>query len=101
MERDRPYLNENLNLADLATRLKVSRAHLSQVVNAGLGSNFSDFLSRYRVEEAERLFADPDLQHLTIEAIGYEVGFRSRSAFHSAFKRARGETPARARQRLS
>jgi len=101
MESDKPYLNESLNLADLAARLRVPRAHLSQVVNTHFGSNFADFLSRYRIDEAERLLADPAWSHLTIEAIGYEVGFRSRSAFHSAFKRRRDETPASARKRLS
>lgn len=101
MENEKPYLNESLNLADLAARLRVPRAHLSQVVNTHVASNFADFLSRYRVDEAERLLADPAWSHLTVEAIGYEVGFRSRSAFHSAYKRLRGETPASARKNLS
>lgn len=101
MERDRPFLNENLNLADMAARLKVSRSQLSQVVNAELGCSFSELLRQYRVREAQRLLEDPDLLHLTVEAIGYEAGFRSRSAFHSAFKKAKGMTPAQARKNLS
>jgi AraC-like DNA-binding protein len=100
MERDKPFLNENLNLADMAARLKVSRSELSQVVNGSVGCSFSELLSRYRVREAERVLGDPRLRHLTIEAIGYEAGFRSRSAFHSAFKREKGETPAQFRSRL-
>ncbi|MEM7052180.1 MAG: AraC family transcriptional regulator [Acidobacteriota bacterium] len=101
LERDRPFLNENLNLADMAARLKVSRSHLSQVVNEGLGCTFSELLSRYRVRAAEKLLGDPGYGHLTIEAIGYEVGFKSRSAFHGAFKRERDQTPAQARKRMS
>ncbi|MEM7482342.1 MAG: AraC family transcriptional regulator [Acidobacteriota bacterium] len=101
MERDRPYLNENLTLADLAARLKVPRAHLSQVVNDKLGSNFPELLTQYRLVEAERLFTDPGKRHLTLEDIAYEVGFRSRSAFHSAFKGQRGITPGQARREMS
>lgn len=101
MEGDRPFLNENLNLADMAARLKVSRSHLSQVVNDEMGCNFSDLLAQYRVQEADRLLADLGSRHLTVEDVAYAVGFRSRSAFHSAFKRIRDETPGQARRRLS
>ncbi len=101
MTQEKPFMNENLNLADLAARLAVPRAHLSQVINANLESSFPQLLNEYRVNEALQLLADADLAHLTIEAIGYEVGFRSRSAFHSAFKRITGETPSQARLRLS
>ncbi|NND71220.1 MAG: AraC family transcriptional regulator [Rhodothermales bacterium] len=101
MESEKPFLNENLNLAETATRLSVSRAFLSQAVNSQLEISFSEMLNQYRVEEALRLFGLQEYKHLTIEAIGYEVGFRSRSAFHQAFKRIAGETPAQARKRLS
>ena len=101
MDRDKPFMNENLNLAELASRLAVPRAHLSQVINTNLGKSFPQLLNEYRVREAARLLGDGDVAHLTLEAIGYEVGFRSRSGFYSAFKRITGETPAQVRARLS
>lgn len=101
MERDKPFTDEQFNLADLAARLGVPRAHLSQVINAEIGSSFPQWLNAYRVREAARLLTDPALAHLTIEAIGYEVGFRSRSGFHSAFRRITGQTPAGVRAQLS
>jgi AraC-like DNA-binding protein len=101
MERERPYRNENLNLAELAARIKLPRTHLSQVINQHLGTNFPEFLNGYRVKEAARLLGDPEWARLTVEAIGYEVGFRSRSGFHGTFKRLTGETPAQARARMS
>lgn len=101
LEVDKPFLNENLTVADLAHRLKVPRAHLSQVINSSLRTNFSELVRRYRVAEAERMLADSSLEHLTVEAIGYEVGFRSRSAFHVAYKDLKGDTPAQARARMS
>lgn len=101
MEHEKPYLNENVNLSELATRLAVPRAHLSQVINANLESTVPQLLNEHRVAEALRLLGDPAYAHLTLEAIGYEVGFRSRSGFYGAFKRITGETPAQARVRLS
>lgn len=101
MDRDKPYMNENLNVAELASRLSVPKAHLSQVINADLESSFPEFLNTYRVAEATRLLENPDFNHYTIEAIGYEVGFGSRSGFYGAFKRLTGNTPAQARDHLS
>jgi AraC-like DNA-binding protein len=66
-----------------------------------LGTNFSALLNRYRVEEACRLRGDPAFDHLTIDAIGYQAGFQSRSTFYSAFKQIRGETPGQTRRRRS
>ncbi len=101
LREGKPHLNESLTLADLAQRLKVPRAHLSQAINDNLGTTFAELIRRHRVEDAERLLADPAFDHLTVESIGYEVGFGSRSGFHSAFKGLRGITPAQARAQLS
>ena len=100
LDRDKPYHNEDFNLSELASRLSIPRAHLSQVVNGNLGSSFPELLNQYRVREATRLLGDAATEHLTIEAIGYEVGFRSRSGFYSAYKRIANETPAQTRKRL-
>ena len=70
-------------------------------MNDELGSTFPDLLIQYRVQEADRIFADASRQHLTIEDVAYAVGFKSRSAFHSAYKRLRQETPGQARRNLS
>jgi AraC-like DNA-binding protein len=100
MTREKPFLNENFDLAELAARLSVPRSHLSQVVNERSGAGFPEFVNRYRVDEAVRLLGDPEATHFTIEAIGYEVGFRSRSGFYGAFRRLRDETPSETRARF-
>jgi AraC-like DNA-binding protein len=97
MERDKPYLNESLNAAELAARLSIPRAHLSQVLNSVLELPVRDFINRYRVKEAQRLMEEPAMRHLTVEEIGYAAGFRSRSGFYGAFKRETGRSPAESR----
>jgi AraC-like DNA-binding protein len=101
LARDKPFMNENMNFAELASRLGIPRAHLSQVINTNLKTNFPSLVNEYRVREAEKLLGDPAWAHLSVEGVGYEVGFGSRSGFHGAFKKITGETPAQTRARLS
>ena len=49
--------------------------------------NFNDFINQYRVEEAKIRLVDPEYSNLTVAAIGNSVGFTSKSAFYSAFKK--------------
>jgi AraC-like DNA-binding protein len=101
LEGEKPFLNESLSLVEVAARLGVSRSDLSHVVNTRLGVNFSTLISRYRVAEASRLLGDPAFDHLTVDAIGYQAGFRSRSAFYGSYKHLTGETPRQTRQKRS
>lgn len=97
METERLFLRHDLDLDTVAERMELSRTHVSQIVNQGLGIRFNELLSRYRAEEARRLLSDPALDHVTIEAIGERAGFSSRSAFYEAFRRQTGSTPGRYR----
>ena len=55
--------------------------------------NFVSFVNSYRIAEAKKLLLDPNKYNLTIEAIGNESGFKSKSAFNGAFKKITGMTP--------
>jgi AraC-like DNA-binding protein len=99
MERDRPYLRPGLTLDELAAALGIPKTHLSQILNQTLGQTFLDFLTSYRIGESERLLLDHSTAHLTIEAVGRDSGFRSRSSFYDAFRKAKGMTPADFRRR--
>lgn len=94
MEIDRAFLRSELTLVQLADELELPRNQLSRIINERCGQSFTDFLSDYRVAEAERLLSNPALEHLTVDAAGERSGFNSRSAFYSAFKRKTGLTPA-------
>ena len=89
--------NESLNGPELAARLSIPGAHLSEVLNSVLELPVRDFMNRYRVKEAQRLMKDPAMRHLPVEEIGYAAGFRSRSGFYGAFKRETGRSPAASR----
>ncbi|MEO1262920.1 MAG: helix-turn-helix domain-containing protein [Bacteroidota bacterium] len=98
---EKPYLEAELTLSELAGRLSISPNHLSQIINEKIGQKFLDFVNQYRVEEAKRLLADEKMSHLTILSIAYDAGFNSKTAFYSAFKKQTGSSPSKYRKSLA
>lgn len=86
------FRNPNLKLNDLAHEINVSPHQLSQLLNDRLSKSFTLYVNEYRIEEACKILSAAE--NLTIEAIGEEVGFNSKSTFFSAFKKLKGMTPA-------
>ena len=86
-------MNSDLNLPSLAALLNISAHTLSYVINSGYEQNFFQFVNQYRLEEAKRQLTDKKNSHLTIEAIGYNSGFNSKTVFNTSFKKYVGMTP--------
>lgn len=86
------FLNPNFTLEDAAKELKITKHILSQYVNEILGKSFSSLIREYRVEKAKQLLATES--NYTIESLGYDSGFNSKSTFFTAFKKITGSTPA-------
>ena len=85
------YLNPNLTLDETAKALNISKHLLSQYLNEKLGQSFTHFINGYRIEKAKELLKSQT--HYTIEGIGYNCGFNSKSTFFTAFKKITGKTP--------
>ena len=91
--QQKPYLNPELTITEVASKLNVSVKYLSQVINESLGKNFYDFINSYRIEEAKQQLKNETDSRKTILEVLYESGFNSKSAFNSAFKKHTGFTP--------
>lgn len=98
METDNPYRDGDLTLQKLAERLAIPVNHLSQIINEQLGQTFIEFISSYRVKEAQKMLVDPAKKHYTVIAIAEEVGFNSKSAFNAVFKKQVSMTPSEYRR---
>ncbi|MEE2784459.1 MAG: helix-turn-helix domain-containing protein [Pseudomonadota bacterium] len=98
MTNDRTYLYPDLTLPKLAHLMHCSVNHLSQVINAGFGMSFFDFLNQHRIQAAKRLLIQSDNRRQSIITVAYAVGFNSNSAFYTAFKNSCGQTPAQFRR---
>ncbi|RZK44358.1 MAG: AraC family transcriptional regulator, partial [Hymenobacter sp.] len=101
MADERPWLEPELTLAELAQRLRTHPAQLSRIINLGCGQNFNDFVNTYRVAEARRKLADARFAHYSLVGVALESGFNSKSTFNRVFKKLTGQAPSEvARPRL-
>ncbi|MEM8523569.1 MAG: helix-turn-helix domain-containing protein [Bacteroidota bacterium] len=85
------YKQSNLKLDNLAQALNVTPHTLSQYLNDNVGKTFSLFVNEYRIEAACELLQTD--HQFTLEGVGHEVGFRSKSNFYASFKKIKGCTP--------
>lgn len=93
MENEKPYLEPDLTLNELAEILKIHPRALSQVINEKIEMSFYDFVNGYRINEACEKLSDPEQDSETIMGILLESGFNSKSVFNSLFKKITGITP--------
>jgi len=98
IENKKPYLKEGCSIQSVSDDTRISVHHLSNILNKHFNKNFPDFINEYRIKEAQRLLSTPQFEKMTLEAIGYECGFGSRSSFNKAFKKHTGLTPSQFRQ---
>jgi AraC-like DNA-binding protein len=91
-ETDKAYLNPELNMDLLSSVLKIPKYQITEVLNTEIGMNFFLFVNTYRVEAVKKMLSNPDNKY-SIEAIGYDAGFSSKSSFYTVFKNMTGETP--------
>ena len=98
MLEQQAYLRPDLTLPRLAEAVDCSVNHLSQVINAGIGMSFFDYLNQHRIRHAKILLSDIDDENSAILNTAFTVGFNSNSAFYAAFKKCVGQTPAQYRR---
>ena len=91
MEENKPYLNNDLRLQDLAEALNIPGYHLSQVLNQHLNTSFFDFINQHRINEAKQLMRESP--KATLLQIAYDAGFNNKTSFVNAFKKFEGTTP--------
>ena len=94
METNDEVYSPDFTLPRLAELVDDTRNNVSEAINQQYHTNFNGVLNEYRIKEACRRISDTEhYGHLTIEAIGQSVGFRSNSNFVSNFKKITGLTP--------
>ncbi|WP_292943769.1 helix-turn-helix domain-containing protein [Olleya sp. UBA1516] len=87
------YLNPNLNLSLLSNLLGLSEGYISQQINTNSEINFNDYINKLRINNAKETLTNKDFNNYTIESIGLESGFNSKSSFYAAFKKFTNQTP--------
>lgn len=98
MDEEQLFKNPNVKIKDIAFKMGIPSHTLSQLLNDNIGKSFALFINEYRVAEAKDLISKNDLY--TLESIGFDAGFSSKSTFYASFKKVSGQTPAQFRKRL-
>ncbi|HMJ91788.1 MAG TPA: helix-turn-helix domain-containing protein [Candidatus Acidoferrum sp.] len=92
------HQTEDLSLGQVAKAVNTSTFYFCKMFKKITGLNFTDYLSRIRIENAKNLLLNPNLR---ISEIAYEVGFQSLTHFNRVFKRIVGESPTEYRGQLA
>jgi AraC-like DNA-binding protein len=90
---ERPYLNANLKVIDVAKALNISPRTITAILKANGFNGFNNFNNKYRVEEVIRQFNDPNYLSIKMEAISSNAGFGNRQTFYNAFEEFTGFNP--------
>ncbi|MER3319824.1 MAG: AraC family transcriptional regulator [Allomuricauda sp.] len=87
------YSHQDVTLKKVAEKLETNGNTISKLINSETGVNFNDYINQKRIALSQQRLLDPEFKHLTVEAIGQSVGFKSKSAFYNAFKKHSGQSP--------
>jgi AraC family transcriptional activator of pobA len=89
------HFREDLTVADYAARLGVSRAHLNGACLRAAERTPLAMINQRRIEEAKLRLRQ---SKLSVEEVGYALGFRDPGYFNRFFKRMTGQRPGAYRQ---
>ncbi len=93
------YKDPEVSLKMLAEKLNCSKEHISQVINTEYKQNFNTLINNHRIEEAKSLLKKYNSKEKTVLEIAFEVGFNSKTAFNTTFKKQTGYSPTEFRKK--
>ncbi|PKW29628.1 AraC-like DNA-binding protein [Flavobacterium lindanitolerans] len=100
LEEDKPFVNPNLTLNELAKMLEIHPNYLSQVINSKEEKNFYELINEKRIDEFVKKLENPENKQYTLLAIAYECGFNSKASFNRNFKKYFEVTPSEYQKKL-
>jgi AraC-like DNA-binding protein/ligand-binding sensor protein len=99
--RAKQFIHEHqandLSLGEVAKAVNTSTFYFCKMFKRAAGLNFTDYLSRVRIEKAKNLLINPNLR---VSEIAYEVGFQSLTHFNRVFRKLVGQSPTDYRRHL-
>lgn len=93
LAQEKPFINPDLSLNDLANMLNTHPNHLSQVINSMENKNFYDLINERRIFEFIENYPKPENQRYTLLGFALSCGFNSKASFNRNFKKHTGKTP--------
>ncbi|MEM9075734.1 MAG: helix-turn-helix domain-containing protein [Bacteroidota bacterium] len=100
MKSEKPFLNPEIRLDELAKMLDVSRNHASQIINEHFSMNFFEFINYYRIGVAKELLSSRT-RDVSVTDVAFQSGFNNRISFYKAFKKFEGTSPSEFKSKRS
>jgi AraC-like DNA-binding protein len=100
MKTSEAFLLHELTIIDVGKKLNIHPKKISTCINTIFNQNFNNYINQLRIKKAENILTDQSSSYFSIEGIGKEVGFHSKSAYYSAFRKFTGTTPAKYKERV-
>jgi AraC-like DNA-binding protein len=88
---------EELSLGRVAQAANMSSYYFCKMFKKVTGLNFTDYLSRVRVEKAKSLLLNPNAR---VSEVAFDIGFTSITNFNRTFKQLAGQSPSDYREAL-
>jgi CRP-like cAMP-binding protein len=83
-----------ITLKSFATTIDIPAHQLSSIIKAKYKKSFNQLIHSLKIDHVKKRLSNiSDHKHLTLEGIGTEAGFTSRSVFFSEFKKQTGLSP--------
>ncbi|WAB97235.1 nuclear transport factor 2 family protein [Pseudomonas putida] len=91
-QRQRPYLDPDLDLQQVADASGYSRNQISYLLNQVLGQSFYRYVNQARLQHLMASLDDASVE-APIDDLAFSAGFNSLSAFYKCFREHTGLTP--------
>ncbi len=92
------HLTDQMKLGEVARAVNMSTFYFCKTFKRYAGINFTDYVSRVRIEKAKNLLLNPNLR---VSEIAFEIGFQSLTHFNRRFYTHVGLSPSKYREQLA
>lgn len=97
LNQEKPYLNPEIKIAELAQMLNVSTHQLSQFLNQKMNTTYNSMMNTFRINHAKNILSNDFQKEKTILSIALDSGFTNQSNFIRVFKNYTNLTPSQYR----
>jgi len=92
------HYTEDISLGQVAKAVNVSTFYFCKTFKKITGLNYTDYVSRVRIERSKNLLLN---RNLRVSEIAFEVGFQSLTHFNRVFKKVLGQSPTEYRAQVA
>ncbi len=93
LEVQKLYRKNALTVNEFANLLDQPTYKVSLALREKYNKPFPELINHFRIKDIKEMLSDPNSNLFKVEALAYDAGFSTPSAFYTAFKKETGKTP--------